>query len=122
MKYGLVVDDSRVIRKVARKILEELHVEAEEAEDGLAALEVCRRKMPDIILLDGHMPNMNGVEFLKVLRRETNGSFPKIVFCFTEADVGHIAEALAAGANDYVVKPFDRASLQAKLLEVGLVG
>ena len=121
MKYGLVVDDSRVIRKVARKILEELQLEAEEAEDGVMALESCRRKMPDVILLDGLMPNMGGIEFLKTLRREDGGTRPKIVFCLTEADVGHIAEAIAAGANDYVVKPFDRESLQAKLLEVGMV-
>ncbi len=78
--------------------------------------------MPDLILLDSNMPNMGGVEFLKTLRRETVGAGPKIVYCLTEADVGHIAEAMAAGASDYVVKPFDRASLQAKLLEVGLAG
>ncbi len=122
MKYGLVVDDSRVIRKVARKILEDLQLETDEAADGLAALEACRRKMPDLILLDGQMPKMTGVEFLKTLRREEHGDRPKIVFCLTEAHIGYIAEAMAAGANDYVIKPFDRASLQAKLLEVGLVG
>jgi two-component system chemotaxis response regulator CheY len=121
MKYALVVDDSRVIRKVARRILEDLHVVADEAEDGVEALEYCRRKMPDVILLDGQMPHMNGIEFLRSLRREANGSQPAVVFCLTDADVGHIAEAMAAGANDYVVKPFDRESLEAKLAAVGLI-
>jgi two-component system chemotaxis response regulator CheY len=121
MKYGLVVDDSRVIRKVARRILEDLDMVTDEAEDGIAALEACRRKMPDVILLDRQMPHMSGVEFLRSLRRQTNGTQPTVVFCLTDADVGHIAEAMAAGANDYVVKPFDRESLEAKLAAVGLI-
>jgi two-component system chemotaxis response regulator CheY len=121
MKYALVVDDSRVIRKVARRILEDLKLVTDEAEDGIVALEACRRKMPDVILVDGQMPHMNGVEFLRSLRREAKGTGPTVLFCLTEANVGHIAEAMAAGANDYVVKPFDRESLEAKLAAAGLI-
>jgi two-component system chemotaxis response regulator CheY len=120
MKKCLVVDDSRVIRKVARKILEELNFETDEAEDGVAALEACREKMPDVILLDGHMPNMSGVEFLRALRRETGGNKPVVVFCTAENDVAEITEAVGAGANEYLLKPFDREVVKATLADAGL--
>ncbi|MGH6871159.1 MAG: response regulator [Rhizomicrobium sp.] len=121
MKHCLVVDDSRVIRKVACKILESLDFETDEAEDGPTALDHCRMRMPQLILLDWQMPNMSGVEFLRTLRRERNGQAPIVVFCTTENDVGHISEAMGAGANEYVVKPYDRDILKAKLAQVGLV-
>ncbi len=120
MKSCLVVDDSRVIRKVACRILLDLGFETSEAEDGGTALEACRRHMPDMILLDWCMPNMTGIEFLRALRRERDGERPIVVFCTTENDVAHITEALGAGANEYIMKPFDRAIIQAKLVEVGL--
>ena len=121
MKHCLVVDDSRVIRKVACRILEDLSFETEEAEDGAVALQACRRKMPDVILLDGQMPNMDGVAFLRKLRDEREGDHPVVVFCTTENDVTNITEALAAGADEYMMKPFDRSILEAKLAEAGLV-
>jgi two-component system, chemotaxis family, chemotaxis protein CheY len=120
MRNCLVVDDSRVIRKVACRILQDLRFETEEAEDGLAALAACRAQMPELILLDWNMPNMNGIEFLKTLRRERDGQRPVVVFCTTENDVAHITEALSAGANEYIMKPFDRGIVEAKLAEVGL--
>jgi two-component system chemotaxis response regulator CheY len=121
MRHCLVVDDSRVIRKVACRILEDLAFETGEAEDGLSALNACRAKMPELILLDWNMPNMNGIEFLKTLRRERGGDRPIVVFCTTENDVAHITEALGAGANEYIMKPFDREIIEAKLAEVGLM-
>jgi two-component system chemotaxis response regulator CheY len=121
VKHCLVVDDSRVIRKVACRILESLQFETEEAEDGAAALDACRSKMPDVILLDWQMPNMTGIEFLRTLRRQNDGTNPIVVFCTTENDVGHITEALNAGANEYIMKPFDREILEAKLSQVGLL-
>jgi two-component system chemotaxis response regulator CheY len=121
MRNCLVVDDSRVIRKVACRILQDLRYETEEAEDGLAALAACRARMPELILLDWNMPNMNGIEFLKTLRREQGGQRPVVVFCTTENDVAHITEALGAGANEYIMKPFDRGIVEAKLAEVGMV-
>ena len=121
MKHCLVVDDSRVIRKVACRILESLQFAAEEAEDGAAALDACRIRMPDVILLDWQMPNMTGIEFLRTLRRQNAGTNPIVVFCTTENDVGHITEALNAGANEYIMKPFDREILEAKLAQVGLL-
>jgi two-component system, chemotaxis family, chemotaxis protein CheY len=121
MKTCLVVDDSSVIRKVARRILERLEFQISEAEDGEQALECCRADMPDAILLDWNMPKMDGYEFLRNLRRLPNGDRPKVVFCTTENDVAHIARALHAGANEYIMKPFDKDIVEAKFQEVGLI-
>ena len=121
MRTCLVVDDSSVIRKVARRILEGLDFQIVEAEDGEKALEVCKRGLPDAILLDWNMPIMDGYEFLGNLRRMPGGDQPKVVFCTTENDVAHIARALHAGANEYIMKPFDKDIVAAKFQEVGLI-
>ena len=121
MKTCLVVDDSSVIRKVARRILEGLEFEISEAEDGEEALNACQKRLPDAILLDWNMPKMDGYEFLRNLRRLPDGDRPKVVFCTTENDVAHIARALHAGANEYIMKPFDKDIVEAKFQEVGLI-
>lgn len=121
MKTCLVVDDSRVIRKVACRILKDLSFVAQEAENGAEALMACRRQMPDAILLDWQMPQLSGIDFLKALRSETSGNYPVVVFCTTENDPAHIAEAIEAGADEYIMKPYDREALEAKLAAVGLV-
>jgi two-component system, chemotaxis family, chemotaxis protein CheY len=121
VKHCLVVDDSAVIRKVARRILEGMSFRISEAEDGEQALTVCNADMPDAVLLDWNMPVMDGYEFLKRLRQMPGGAEPKVVFCTTENDVAHIARALHAGANEYIMKPFDKDIMTAKFQEVGLV-
>jgi two-component system chemotaxis response regulator CheY len=121
MKRCLIVDDSRVVRKVARRIVEDLRFEAEEAADGAQALENCRKVMPDAVLLDWNMPVMNGIDFLRALRREPGGDRPIVVFCTTENDMSHIAEAMRSGANEYIMKPFDSEIIESKFSEVGLV-
>jgi two-component system chemotaxis response regulator CheY len=121
MKTCLVVDDSSVIRKVARRILEGLDFQILEAENGEEAIESCKRQLPDAILLDWNMPKMDGYDFLRVLRRLPGGDGPKVVFCTTENDVAHIARALHAGANEYIMKPFDKDIVEAKFQEVGLI-
>jgi len=121
MKTCLIVDDSAVIRKVARRILEGLAFRVIEAADGSEAMERCRSSMPEAILLDWNMPVMDGYDFLRSLRKMDNGRDPKVIFCTTENDVAHIARALHAGANEYIMKPFDRQILAAKLVEVGLL-
>ena len=120
MRTCLVVDDSRVIRKVARRILEEIGYEIAEAADGMEALAWCRAAMPDAILLDWNMPVMSGIEFLRRLREEPGGDAPVVVFCTVENDLDHINEALDAGANEYIMKPFDGDIIAAKLVEAGL--
>jgi two-component system, chemotaxis family, chemotaxis protein CheY len=84
MKACLVVDDSGVVRKIARRILEEMDFQIVEAEDGEKALEVCKHAMPDAVLLDWNMPVMDGYEFLGNLRRMPGGDAPKVVFCTTK--------------------------------------
>ena len=122
MKRCLIVDDSRVVRKVARRIVEDLRFEADEAADGQQALERCRAGgMPDAVLLDWNMPVMNGIDFLRALRREPGGDKPIVVFCTTENDMSHIAEAIRSGANEYIMKPFDSEIVESKFSEVGLV-
>jgi two-component system chemotaxis response regulator CheY len=121
MKKCLIVDDSAVIRKVARRILEGFNFEISEAEDGEQALEICRGGMPDAILLDWNMPKMDGYECLRSLRRMPHGDRPKVVFCTTEHDVAHIARALHAGADDCIMKPFDKEIVEEKFHEVGLI-
>jgi two-component system chemotaxis response regulator CheY len=121
MKTCLVVDDSSVVRKIARRILEDLGFEIVEAEDGEKALEACKSAMPTAILLDWNMPVMDGYEFLGNLRRMPGGDVPKVVFCTTENGMDHIARALDAGANEYIMKPFDKDIVTAKFQEVGLV-
>jgi two-component system chemotaxis response regulator CheY len=121
MKHCLIVDDSSVIRKVARRILESLDFEITEAADGEQALKACSGRMPDAILLDWTMPVMDGYDFLKALRRMPGGEKPKVVFCTTENDVAHIARAIHAGADEYIMKPFDKEIMTTKFQQVGLV-
>ena len=120
MKTCLIVDDSKVIRKVARHILETLEFQVDEAGDGREALERCEANMPDVVLLDWNMPVMSGMEFLRALRGGTTPSQPKVVFCTTENDIAHIRAAIEAGADEYVMKPFDRETLHIKLQLVGV--
>ncbi|AKR56849.1 response regulator [Youhaiella tibetensis] len=114
MKSCLIVDDSSVVRKVAARILEDIDFIVGEAEDGQEAFDKCRQEMPDAILLDWQMPIMSGLEFLKLLRAYVGGEKPHVVYMTTENDIGQIALALKAGADDYVMKPFDRDILEAK--------
>ncbi|WP_417231357.1 response regulator [Brevundimonas sp.] len=121
MKTCLIVDDSRIIRKVARRIVEGLGFEVDEAADGSEALAFCSSIMPDVILLDWSMPVMDGLTFLRRLRAMPGGTASKVLFCTIETHPDRIAEALSAGADDYVMKPFDGEILQSKFAEVGAV-
>jgi two-component system chemotaxis response regulator CheY len=121
MKRCLIIDDSSVIRKVARRILEGFGFAVTEAADGRQALDACVSQMPEAILLDWNMPVMDGYEFLRALRAMPGGDRPKVVFCTTENDLAHIARAMHAGADEYIMKPFDKEIVEAKLQEVGLM-
>ena len=121
MKSCLVVDDSKAVRKIARKILEELNFTVAEAEDGREALNVCEHAMPDAILLDWNMPVMNGLEFLRTLRGRAEGKQPVVVFCTSETDISFIHEAISAGADEYIMKPFDSVIVQSKFAHAGML-
>lgn len=121
MKTCLVVDDSKVVRILARKILEELNFEVSEAADGKAAVDACVQGMPDAVLLDWNMPIMSGIEFLQELRQMKGGDSPIVVFCTTENNMDHIKEAITSGANEYIMKPFDSEIIQSKFSQAGLI-
>jgi two-component system chemotaxis response regulator CheY len=122
MPACLIVDDSKIVRKLARRMIEPLGFTIEEAEHGEDALKKCGTAMPDFILLDRYMPVMDGLEFIKRLRAGPGGGTPKVIFCTTESNPSHILEALSAGANEYVMKPFDEGILKDKMTQVGLLG
>ena len=121
MKSCLVVDDSRVVRKVVRRIVEDIGFSCAEAEDGKKAIESCESHMPDTILLDWNMPVMSGIEFLERLRQMENGTLPKVIFCTTENDLHHIDRAIRAGADEYIMKPFDSGIIKSKFTQIGLL-
>lgn len=121
MPTCLIVDDSRIVRKVARKIMEGLNYTIFEAEHGKEAETFCQTTKPDLILLDWYMPEMNGLEFIKALRAMPGGDTPKVIFCTTENNLTHIMEAMAAGANEYVMKPFDEEIIKSKLAQIGVM-
>src|SRR5487761_2235147 len=114
----LIVDDSRVVRKVARRILEAHGYTVTEATDGRQALETCRLGLPDCVLLDWNMPVMDGLSFLRAFRAEFGPDNPPVVFCTTENDMAHIAQAIESGAQEYIMKPFDEEILVGKLAQV----
>ncbi|MEW5422261.1 response regulator [Amorphus sp. 3PC139-8] len=120
-KTCLVVDDSRAVRRVVRRILEDLSFTVSEAENGQVALEVCSSAMPDAILLDWNMPLSDGPSFLKALRSRPDGSTPKVIFCTSQSELDNITRAIDYGANEYIMKPFDSDLIKEKLCEVGLI-
>lgn len=118
-KTCLIVDDSRVIRKVAAKIATSLGYLPVEAQDGHEALARCKQSMPDLVLTDWNMPEMDGITFVEKLRAIPTPKEPVVVFCTSNGEAKDIHDGIAAGADDYIVKPFDEAALRAKLEKLG---
>ncbi len=118
----LLVDDSSTIRTIVRPMLINLGCRVSEAGDGQQALDACEKELPVVILLDWNMPVMNGLDFLKALRASPGGDAPIVIFCTTESDISRISAAIEAGANEYIMKPFDQDILRSKFLQVGLIG
>jgi two-component system, chemotaxis family, chemotaxis protein CheY len=117
MLCWLVVDDSDVIRKVARRVLEDMNYLVLEADSGAAALEQCRKAMPQIILLDWHMPGMSGHDVLAALQNIESDRKPVVVYCTTENDPQDLSRAFAGGAEAYLLKPYNRSILKTKIAE-----
>ncbi len=118
---ALVVDDSRAIRRIAAEILLGFGFSVGEAEHGRAAIEFCNHTVPDFVLLDWNMPEMDGISCLRALRAMALSPRPIVVMCTTESGMPKIREALEAGADEYIMKPYDRGVLLAKLEQLGLV-
>jgi two-component system chemotaxis response regulator CheY len=121
MKQVLIVDDSPVIRKVARRILEGLRLQAAEAEDAAQGLEACAFLMPDVIFVDGKLPNVDGAAFVKELRKMPGGDKPRVIVVMSETDLAQTARARHCGADDIMLKPFDKAIMTAKIEDMGLL-
>jgi two-component system chemotaxis response regulator CheY len=115
------VDDSKIVRKVVRRIIEGLGFAVEEAEDGQAALNQLQATPADFIILDWNMPVMDGLECLKAIR--ANGSMvqPKVIFCSTENEFEKIQTEIMAGPDEYVMKPFDEEIIAGKLRQIGII-
>ena len=121
MKNCLIVDDSAVVRSVARDILGKLGFHCREAKDGALALARCAEEMPDVMLLDWNMPVMDGIECLVALRKMPLSAGVKVIFCTTQNEIAQIEQALAAGADEYIMKPFDAALLKDKFIQTGIL-
>ena len=118
MKLSLVIDDSEIIRKYARLILESLDYRTLEAESMAAALERLRDSSPHIIFVDWKIPGVDCHELISRIRRLDLSQRPYIVYMSTENDTEDINHALRAGADDYILKPFNRDILGMKLQEI----
>lgn len=120
MKIFMIVDDSPVIRKVARRIFEGMGHVVCEAVDGLDALEKCNSSMPDAVIVDWDMPRMNGVDFITQFNLLKGSENTKVLFCTSEVNVTEMMKAKRAGCHGYIVKPFTRDILNNGLLNVGI--
>ena len=119
MNIFMIVDDSPVIRKVARRILEGMGYVVMEAVDGVDALDKCSQSMPDALIVDWDMPRMDGVEFINILNSRAEADRAKILFCTSEMMVTEMMKAKRAGCHGYILKPFTRDILQNGLKQIG---
>lgn len=120
MPSCLIVGDSRLIRTIARRILVGLGYALGEAAGAAEALTACTRAMPDLIVVDHRLPALDGIALVRTLRALPGGATARIVVSSAEDDPAHIAAALAAGADEYVMHPFDGEILRGKLAQMGL--
>lgn len=121
MKKCLIVDDSREDRQIAARYLRNFGFLIKQAGNGDEALTMCRQDMPDIILVDHLMPKVDGLEFLKKLKKTRGGTRPVVLFCSGQGDRAALGNALWQGAAECLVKPFDADLLNFKLHQVGAI-
>lgn len=121
MKTCFVVDDSAVIRKVAKRILEGLKLEVVECEGGTQAIVACERAIPDVALVDAVMGDIDGYEVVRAIRALPDGGKAKIVVTVIESDLATVAKVRHTGADTFLMKPFTAALLKEKLEEIGII-
>jgi two-component system chemotaxis response regulator CheY len=120
----LVVDESAVVRAVLRSMLNTLGFTVSEAVDGIEALDRCRSAPPSLVVVDWNLPGLDGPGFVKALRGApgiAEAAQPLVLFCTGESSRGHIQAGLDAGADEYIMRPFDTAILRDKLQALGLL-
>jgi two-component system chemotaxis response regulator CheY len=120
-RRALVLDDSRAMRMILTRILVALGFEVESVGDGAEGLAVVERgPVPDLALVDWNMPVMNGLDFIVTVRKNRDWRRMTLMMVTTESEHAQIVRALAAGAHEYVIKPFDREAIVEKLELLGL--
>ena len=121
MMHALVIDDARAMRLILRQILQKLGFQVSEAGDGREGLDQLRRLgKPDVALVDCHMPEMDGLAFVRAVRTDAALADLRVVMVTAGDEAGQAARALEAGASAYLTKPFDKEAIRAKLAELGL--
>jgi two-component system chemotaxis response regulator CheY len=115
----LILDDSSVIRKVARRIIEDMGYHVMDAADGSEAMQICRHSMPDAIIVDWIMPNMSGTEFITDFKVNFGQAADntQLIYCTHEMNIPEMAKAKRAGATHFIMKPFNKQILEKKLTE-----
>jgi two-component system, chemotaxis family, chemotaxis protein CheY len=120
MKIILVADDAPVIRKVARRLLQDMGFVVVEAETGDEVVAVCRENMPDAVLLDYDMPGMKSIDVISEIAHMPDADLCKILYCTSELLIPEMTKAKRAGARGFMLKPFNRKILSQKLAETGI--
>ncbi len=121
MRKALVIDDSQAVRTLLGCLLETLNFQITEAGDGREALQRLKTLGPfDLALVDIHMPEMNGIEFVQAVRADRTYNDTRLMMVTTESDKSQISKAMQAGANEYVMKPFTKQMIQDKLAILGI--
>lgn len=118
IKRCLIVDDSSVIRKVAKRILAGPEMLVGEAATAQEAIDICRQEMPEIIIVDSLLPDMDTTELIRRINSVEAEVKPRILLCTYQFDVGRIMRAKRAGAHGYILKPFTRAQLLGSFREL----
>ena len=121
MKIILIADDSPVIRKIARRIMEDMGFVVAEARDGSEAISICQDNMPDAVIIDWDMPGISGTEVIAQISRMDNSGTSKLIYCTSELLVPEMMKAKRAGASAFLMKPFNRQLLAQKFAEIGLL-
>ena len=115
MTHCIVADDSKIMRMLLTKIMENFGCHVDEAETGEDLIEQCASNMPDLIISDWNLPLIDGIDVLTKIRTDTKSKQPIFVFCSFIRKEEIIEQALKAGADDYIMRPFDEDIIASKL-------
>ncbi|MBI1383918.1 MAG: response regulator [Rhizobiales bacterium] len=118
MKFCMVIDDSDVIRKVGKRLIERLSMVALDAANAGEALEKCRVERPDYVLVDRNLPGDDTHDLIRALKALDEDGTMNVIYCITENDTKSIVSAFSAGADDYLLKPLDLTSLATKIQNI----
>ncbi|CAO5677978.1 MAG: Chemotaxis protein CheY [Holosporales bacterium] len=119
-RIGLVVDDTPTVRRIMKNFLQSFDFEVFDVENGEEAYTFCMRKLPDCIVIDRHMPVMDGLTFIKKFRKDFKGTKTKLILCTYISDEQELQDALASGADALIMKPIQREVMAEKLRLLGL--